>query len=319
MKEKVEVHIYWRDLYDWFATPDNALLNSALDRLRKQLQEEWNRHYAPPRLKFDSFKFEFDKHRHWEKYLQLKEFLLEKAGEYIEKIECSVHYQWEEEELLRAELLLFLFVRGNYVEEEEMVFEYQNPCLSCGFPGRAVQIKPLWIKRIRKRKDFCWVYSAFENSPKELADPELYIVSNRVKELFQQWKISGCDFQPVYVGRKRLLTNEVWQWVAISKIEPLLCPPTKVSFSHQCKVCGFYKEDLNTKVVHTYVEREGIEEWHIPPILHFPREAWQGEDVCYYEWPTWSQRKDYLISQKVYRLLKEHNIRDYFVDPVFLV
>lgn len=299
--------IYLRIDWDLDYEPDI----SSIFTFAELMAQEWNSLYAPPR--FDGIIIQFDLERDWEKYLQFREFVLSRGGERIKALSHYVELRYSREELLQAPLIWVAVPAGAYLEvvEEFEIFEYHPPCPKCGF-RRAEQVRPIWLKKTGS-KNFYWVY---HKRPDFEAWPlELYVVSNKVKELLKLVKATGCKFEPIFIGKGKYLTDRFWQIVIIDKIGPLIDDKGQILFKELCPVCGRINDVLDFRIIY----KEGIDEWTIERPLYFPKSSYTGSDVVLWEYPDWRGRQFFCISQRIYREFLKANIKHYIPVPVYLI
>jgi len=172
------------------------------------------------------------------------------------------------------------------------VFDKSAACPACGLSGWK-QISPVIInKKEMGKKDLAITYG-FE-----------YLLSDRLKQALEAARLTGCSFMPVRHMTDRLGPNEpvVWQIVS-AHVLPRMVPPTVLKRAKRyCETCG-----------HTGV--------YLKSEPYYSRDGFVAEDInftgdCFGERPYSHPR--IILSQRVYRLLKELKVRNFKVEPVHL-
>jgi len=227
-----------------------------------------------------------------------------------------IEHRYTQQELESAELLLWhpsnQAIEDDYYDfyaEGELHRDLYQRCLTCG--ARTKQIRDLIVnKALMRGKDVSWTY-AFE-----------VILSERVGQLFQEHGLAGFELRSVHHYRKPYKGEPtLYQLVVTNVLPPMASPPTefeeKWPHRNQCEVCGrrsyflkhthywgkiMYYEDTDVYYPHNVLER----------VEDFNRSAeYFGELRVSHPY--------IIITQRVYRLLREHKVKNWVAKPIYLV
>lgn len=129
------------------------------------------------------------------------------------------------------------------------------------------------------------------------------IVSEKVKQLFIQEKISGVDFRPIYqLGKENQMIEGFYHLVLQEGIGDVV-EPSIVEKRNLCPKCGMWEEFI------------------CKTTLNFSRKTWKGYDICYTK--NWFGRppkfKNLIVSNKLYKLFQENKIKNVYFQPAFFV
>lgn len=214
--------------------------------------------------------------------------------------------EYTPQELLGAEMLKLWISATFEPAGEEVGTKYVYPCSACE-AGRYTE-GPLILNltRVPKGKDIA----------KTIALDE-WIVSERLAGWMKQEKITGVELRPVKHYSTRTKNPPRWYQLVIK---------STVEVSLKDNTYG------NPFTIKTFAERllyacgHGIE-WGILSELHVKRSSWDGSDIARTNLYFGSLKKmgllavipEILISQRFYRLLKEHNVKGYTIEVAHLV
>jgi hypothetical protein len=131
------------------------------------------------------------------------------------------------------------------------------------------------------------------------------IVSERMRRIFQQEAISGVDYGLVFqLGTERSPIEGFYHLKLQEGIGPVV-EPSIVEKKNLCDRCGFY------------------ENYFCKTLLYFKRDSWQGKDICFTrDWfgvPPRSQGKWLIVSNKMYKVLIQNQIKFIYFQPAFLI
>jgi len=169
------------------------------------------------------------------------------------------------------------------------------------------QVRDLWVDtRLMGKRDLSLTYS-FE-----------IILSARLARMLQEAGFTGFALRPVWDYRKPYQGEpKLYQLVVTHLLPPMASPPTEFEQEQHCEVCGTKTQYLK----HTHF---------------WGRIQYYEETDIYYAREVLEQAADFnatherigglpdghplvLISQQVYRWLKEHGIKGWSARPVYLV
>jgi len=204
-------------------------------------------------------------------------------------------YLFSKTEIENSEILklkVFANAKNSYSSDHE-----GNICSACGEKVQKLYRHKLHVdyKNIRKY-DISVTYSG---------DTEI-IISDKVKDLMIKEKISGIEFYPVFqLGSENQVINNFFHLKLSEGIGEVVEPSIVDRTEKKCSQCGFYKKFL------------------CQTPLYFKRETWKQDDICYtLNWfgsPPYAQGKWVIISQRLYRILKDNKINFFSVEPSFFI
>jgi hypothetical protein len=128
------------------------------------------------------------------------------------------------------------------------------------------------------------------------------IVSEKVRQLFIQEKITGVEFKPIYqIGKKDVAIEGFYHLILKEGIGHVI-EPSIVKKRDFCSECGFFDEYI------------------CQTILNFDRSTWIGLDICYTkDWfggpPNF---KRLIISNRLYKVLEQNKIKNVYFQPAYL-
>ncbi|MEK3885820.1 hypothetical protein [Paenibacillus sp. PL2-23] len=133
-------------------------------------------------------------------------------------------------------------------------------------------------------------------------------VSNKLKTVLEQEGIQGLKYVPVNSLKSPSKQIQGFYKVEIEVGIGQVIDPTQLERGDMCKECGFNNKFL----------RKGL--------LYFNKPDWGRQDICYTEnWfgsiyqGKFMGGKEIIISQKLYRILVNNNIKSFSVEPSFLI
>ena len=182
---------------------------------------------------------------------------------------------------------------------------YARDCPSCR--AHLEQVRDIWVDtRLMGKRDLSLTYS-FE-----------IILSARLARMLQEAGFTGFTLRPVWDYRKPYQGEpKLYQLVVTNVLPPMASPPTEFEQEQRCEVCGTQTQYLK----HTHF---------------WGRIQYYEETDIYYARKVLEQAADFnatyerigglpdghplvIISQRVYRWLKEQGIKGWSARPVYLV
>ncbi len=187
--------------------------------------------------------------------------------------------RYTRKELLQAELL-YLSVTGVVGERKNDPYDRSQMCPRCWLPR--VQVADLVIdKRQMGKKDIAATYT-YE-----------VVITERLASLFHEAGLTGYELRPVHHYTSRPEREPVlYQLIPTHILPPMAVPPTRVS---PCSRCGRPLLKLFAEIFYkrTDLKRAGFQDFNLT------QEGWR-----------------LIITQRVYRLLREHKVRKFRVEVV---
>ncbi|QWK09354.1 MAG: hypothetical protein KNN16_08210 [Thermoflexus hugenholtzii] len=182
---------------------------------------------------------------------------------------------------------------------------YARDCPSCR--AHLEQVRDIWVDtRLMGQRDLSLTYS-FE-----------IILSARLARMLQEAGFTGFALRPVWDYRKPYQGEpKLYQLVVTNVLPPMASPPTEFEQEQRCEVCG--TESRFLKHTHFWGRIQYYEETDI----YYAREVLEQAT----DFNITSERFGVLsashplviISQRVYRWLKEQGIKGWSARPVYLV
>jgi hypothetical protein len=182
---------------------------------------------------------------------------------------------------------------------------YARDCPSCR--AHLEQVRDIWVDtRKMGQRDLSLTYS-FE-----------IILSARLARMLQEAGFTGFTLRPVWDYRKPYQGEpKLYQLVVTNVLPPMASPPTEFEQEQRCEVCG--TESRFLKHTHFWGRIQYYEETDI----YYAREVLEQAT----DFNITSERFGVLstshplviISQRVYRWLKEQGIKGWSARPVYLV
>lgn len=226
----------------------------------------------------------------------------------------SIETHYTRQELESAELLVWgptnQAIEDDYYElyirtDDEGFGKLYKRCSACG--ARLEQIRDLIVnKTLMRGKDISLTYS------------DEVILSERVGRLLQEQGLTGCKLRLVHHYKKPYKGEpSLYQLMVTNTLPPMLSPPTEFEHFHDCAVCGRTSRFL--KHTHWWGKiqyREDTDVYYPRHVLEVVQDfnhtaEWFGEQRVMHRW--------IIITQRVYRLLREHKVKNWAAVPVYLV
>lgn len=153
------------------------------------------------------------------------------------------------------------------------------------------------------------------------------LVSERLRRLLENAGVEGVEFRPVEHARlSRPVKRSYFQLLVHNVLGPLLAP--RHVWTRRCPSCG-RESDAQDKGIEQPDPWTKIYRWNPGPWseMHFARTSYRGWDLMRTDVMFGAplspsqpapQFPDLLISQRLYRLLRQHKITGYEVQPAHL-
>jgi len=182
---------------------------------------------------------------------------------------------------------------------------YARDCPSCR--AHLEQVRDIWVDtRLMGQRDLSLTYS-FE-----------IILSARLARMLQEAGFTGFTLRPVWDYRKPYQGEpQLYQLVVTNVLPPMASPPTEFEQAQRCEVCGTQTQYL--KHTHFWGRIQYYEETDI----YYAREVLEQATDFNATYERIGGLPDdhplVIISQRVYRWLKEQGIKGWSARPVYLV
>jgi hypothetical protein len=182
---------------------------------------------------------------------------------------------------------------------------YARDCPSCR--AHLEQVRDIWVDtRLMGQRDLSLTYS-FE-----------IILSARLARMLQEAGFTGFALRPVWDYRKPYQGEpKLYQLVVTNVLPPMASPPTEFEQEQRCEVCGTKTQYL--KHTHFWGRIQYYEETDI----YYAREVLEQATDFNATYERIGGLPDghplVIISQRVYRWLKEQGIKGWSARPVYLV
>ncbi len=193
-----------------------------------------------------------------------------------------------------------------YKEElPEGISFYTRDCEVCRAPLE--QVRDIWVDTRRMgQRDLSLTYS-FE-----------VILSARLARILQETGFTGFTLRPVWDYRKPYQGEpKLYQLVVTNILPPMVSPPTEFEQAQRCEVCGTQTQYL--KHTHFWGRIQYYEETDI----YYAREVLEQAADFNATYERIGGLPDghplVMISQRVYRWLRENKIKGWSAQPVYLV
>lgn len=169
------------------------------------------------------------------------------------------------------------------------------------------QVRDLWVDtRLMGKRDLSLTYS-FE-----------VILSARLARMLQEAGFTGFALRPVWDYRKPYQGEpKLYQLVVTHVLPPMASPPTEFEGEQRCEVCGTKTQYL--KHTHFWGRIKYYEETDIYYTHEVLEKAWDFNATHERIGGLPDGHPLVLISQRVYRWLKEQGIKGWSARPVYLV
>lgn len=315
MRAKVYISLWWGDEY---GRPPKS--PEELERDKRRVKEilgrmGYGREFEPERR---LYKFELDK---GSKALNI---LLEElqSDPHLAGSNTTVWRSYTRQELKSAELLIW-GPTNQAIEDDYYDFDYYDPsktsrerdtegvgpsfkeCLACR--TSLEQVRDLVVnKRLMRGKDISLTYS------------DQVIMSEWVGRLLQEHGLTGFDLRPVHHYKKPYKGEPTLYQLVVTNVLPTMAsPPTEFEHFHHCDVCGRTSRFL--KHTHWWGKIQYYEDTDV----YYPRSVLEAakdfNHTAEYFGELRVAHPMIIITQRVYRLLREHKVKNWAAVPVYLV
>lgn len=224
----------------------------------------------------------------------------------------SIETRYTRKELESAELLIWgptnQAIEDDYYDfyaEGEQHRDLYKRCSACD--TRVEQIREIIVnKTLMGKRDISLTYS------------DEVILAERVGRLLQECRLTGFELWPVHHFKKPYKGEPtLYQLKVTHVLPPMASPPTEFEHFHDCAVCGRRSQFL--KHTHWWGKIKYYEDTDV----YYPRSVlevikdfnhtaeWFGEQRV--------MSRMILITQHVYRLLREYKVKNWTAVPVYLV
>jgi len=144
------------------------------------------------------------------------------------------------------------------------------------------------------------------------------ILSGQVGRLLQEQDLSGLELRPVQHYKKPYPGEPTLYQLAVTNVlPPMAAPPTEFEQSHNCAVCGRISRFL--KHTHWWGRIQYREDTNV----YYPRRVLEVvkdfNHTAEYFGELRVAHPYVIITQRVYRLLREHKVKNWAAVPVYLV
>ena len=256
----------------------------------KEMLDEWQKYYSYNTEDDENGKLvAYSLHTDSKDYKNLTEFLNENN---IYNYIFRRVYNFSKKELRNSENLWFW--TDDDAKESYTIGSNDNTCDKCKNKTLSIERGRLYIdyKRIKKY-DIMSTYSG---------DIET-IVSEKIKCLFEKESISGVEFKPVYqMGKDSEVIDGFYHLILQEGIGEVV-EPSIIEKGQLCSKCGEYDYFI------------------CKTLLNFNRKTWKGFDICYTKdcFGGSPKFKNLIISNKLYRVLVENNIKNVYFQPAYFI
>lgn len=232
----------------------------------------------------------------------------------IDDVNLKIWHTFNERELSSAPLLLWgptnQAIEDDWYDLEEDGYQggpkaSHKRCPACRAELEQVRDLLVDVRKMGKR-DLSLTYS-FE-----------IILSSRLARMVQEAGFSGIALRPVWHYRRPHQGEPpLYQLVVTNILPPMASPPTEFEHEQRCEVCG--TETKFIKHTHWWGRIKYYEETDI----YYSKSVLEGVTDFNVTWekigdlPSWSRLV--IITQRVYRWLREWGVRGWSVKPVYLV
>ena len=144
------------------------------------------------------------------------------------------------------------------------------------------------------------------------------ILSEHMVGLLQEWDVTGFDVRPVQnYGKGGKEKSALYQLQVANVLPPMATPPTEFEQMLRCEVCGNMSRYL--KRTHQWGEIKYYEDTDV----YYPHSVLDAAKDFNYTTERFGDlsvmRPRTIISQRLYRLLREHKVKYWDVVPVYFV
>lgn len=271
-------------------------------------ENAWNARYAwiGPKIMYGMVAI----HKDEPAYERMRQLFADFATEHNMTWFERVHVEYSDQELAFFELLT-LHVTGNAGEGNNAfaaVYLAEPRCDTCGRVEHR-QVRNLVVDLLAVEAD-PYEIGYFQHDLCETRFHEV-LVSDKVKSLLEEHQVPGIALRPVeHISADVVIPRPYYQLLIEPEIGPLI-EPSPIERLDLCETCGQYKQVFLTALP----GEKGSE-------FYFPRSSYTGEWLMrttdqFGRVPNLSS--ELIISQKLYRLLKEHHVTGFWVQPAHLI
>lgn len=317
MKRVAYVTVYWGDE---FGKPPKTLAEKARDeRLAQEILQtiKNSRNIKITETSIDHYHLEITGDEGFRFLMEV----LQPASHLVTHTSVRVWKTYSRQELEAASLLEWR-ITNQAIEDDYYDFDYYDPsntsrerdtegvgpsfkeCSACR--TSLEQVRDLVVnKRLMRGNDISLTYSY------------QVIMAEWVGRLLQEHGLTGFDLRPVHHYKKPYKGEPtLYQLVVTNALPPMASPPTKFEQFHHCDVCGRTSRFL--KHTHWWGKIQYYEETDV----YYPRSVLEVVQDFNHTVELFGERvaSPYIIiTQRVYRLLREHKVKNWEAVPVYLV
>lgn len=236
------------------------------------------------------------------KYKLFLEYLKDLSQKMDFKMEIwKKEYKLTKQEQLNSEYLRLLidFKFSEYINENTFIFS--PVCRTCN------------ERRSLPVRNGLMVINKNDMKNNEIANvpyPPGIIISSRLKNLFEENKITGCSFRPVMDYKTEEVLSDYFEMKLEIGSEGLWEEKMIIEKENECPECNKYKSIALRSPL--YLKKYGIEGFNIFITNEVFGGAFSDPDKIPWYAPA------VIIDNKTYRLLVEHNIKGYSVAACFV-
>ncbi len=226
----------------------------------------------------------------------------------------TVERQYALQELEAASLLI-LYITNQSIKDDHYAMYPKRDRRGVGLPYRECSACRAPLEQVRDlflnphhmgKKDVSLTY-AFD-----------VILSERMASMLHEQSVSGFDLRPVQnYGAQGAGTPQLYQLQITSKLPPMLAPPTEFDLIHQCPICGSRSHFL--KRTHQWEKIQYYEDTDVyyPETVTEVVQDFNHTAEWFGELPVMKPMN--IISQRLFRLLRDAGIKHWKAVPVQLV
>ncbi len=232
----------------------------------------------------------------------------------IDDVGLKIWPSYTQHELESSSLLLWFFtnqaIEDDYYDLHEDGYQggeqaSHKRCPACR--AELEQVRDLMVKASKMGKNDLSLTYSFE-----------VILTPQLVRLLEEAKMTGFTVRPVWSYRKPYQGEpSLFQLVVTHTLPPMASPPTEFENIQHCEVCGRTSQYI--KHTHWW----GRIQYREDTPLYYPRrvleEAQDFNRTAEYFGDLAVATPYVVISQRVYRLLREHKVRGWTAEPVYLV
>lgn len=314
MKAKMYISLWWGDEY---SRPPKSLEN--LDHDKRRVKEILERMGYGEKFESERKLYEFELDIGSEALNTLIAEL--QSDPHLAGSNTTVWRSYARQELESADLLIW-GPTNQAIEDDYYDFDYYDPSEAIherdttGI-GPSFQECPACYTSLKQRRDLVVNKRLMRGKDISLTYAYQVILSEWVGHLLQEHGLSGFELRPVQHYRKPYSgESTLYQLVVTNTLAPMAAPPTEFEGLHHCDACGRTSRFL--KHTHWWGEiryRENTNGYYPRQVLRTAKDfnhtaEYFGELRVAYPYV--------IITQRVYRLLREHKVKNWAAVPVLL-